>query len=201
MKKILITLLAALLCFAAVAEPGARREERKAHRDSVKIAQMTGAHHKGVKIRLDGTVLTPEQKYLLLSNIDSTDFNPAWKQYTRQRRIGNGLAIGGSCMIGVGAAAEVVALGYVVVGALVAVFSFGQADMEEVMRPAGYFAAGGLAAAGVGAAGLALGIPVRVRADKKMKAVCDEYNNTSVRVEKEVIFGSTASGVGLALRF
>ena len=201
MKRILIAVLATLICVSAFAEPGARKEERKARKDSIRIAEMVGAHHKGTKIKLDGTVLTKDQQQLLLSNIDLVDYNEDWAAFSRQRRLGNGLVIGGSVLIGVGAAAEVVAVGYVLVGVLVAAFSLGQADMEEVMKPAGYFAAGGLAVAGVGAGGLAAGIPIRVKADKKMKSVCDGYNNASERVEKELIFGSTASGVGLAFRF
>lgn len=201
MKKILFLIMAALVCVSVFAEPGARKEERKAQKDSIRAAEMVGAHHKGVKIKLDGTVLTKEQQSLLLSNIDLEDYNDEWAGYKKQRHLGNGLCIGGSVFIGAGAAAEVVALGYIVVGALVGALTLGQADMNEIMKPAGYIAAGGLAAAGVGAGALAAGIPIRVKADKKMKAVCDGYNNASERVEKELIFGSTASGVGLALQF
>lgn len=201
MKKILFLILTIIMCIPAFAEPGARKEERKAQKDSIRAAEMVGAHHKGVKIKLDGTVLTKEQQSLLLSNIDLEDYNDEWASYKKQRHLGNGLVIGGSVMIGVGAAAEVAALGYIVVGALVGALTLGQADMAEIMKPAGYLAAGGLAAAGVGAGALAVGIPIRVKADKKMKAVCDGYNNATERVEKEVIFGSTGSGVGLALRF
>ncbi len=201
MKKILFLILTIIMCIPAFAEPGARKEERKAQKDSIRAAEMVGAHHKGVKIKLDGTVLTKEQQSLLLSNIDLEDYNDEWASYKKQRHLGNGLVIGGSVMIGVGAAAEVAALGYIVVGALVGALTLGQADMAEIMKPAGYLAAGGLAAAGVGAGELAVGIPIRVKADKKMKAVCEGYNNATERVEKEFIFGSTGSGVGLALRF
>jgi hypothetical protein len=200
-KLIVLFVLLTLACTGAYAEPGAKREARKAQKDSLKAAEMIGAHRKGTKIKLDGTVLTREQQTLLLSNIDSIDYNEAWGEYRKQRHLGNGLVIGGSVFIGVGAAAEVVALGYVVVGAIVAIFTFGQADMNEVMKPAGYFAAGGLASAAVGAGALSVGIPIRVKADKKMKATCEGYNNATERIEKEVIFGNTGSGVGLALRF
>ena len=81
------------------------------------------------------------------------------------------------------------------------VVAFGQADLDQLMKPAGYLAVGGLASAAVGAGGLAVGIPIRVKADKKMKGVCEQYNNATVRVEKEVIFGGTASGVGIAFNF
>ncbi len=201
MKKILFVILTVLMCIPSFAEPGSRKEERKAQKDSIRAAEMVGAHHKGAKIKLDGTILTKEQQSLLLSNIDLEDYNDEWASYKKQRHLGNGLCIGGSVMVGAGAAAEVVALGYIVVGALVAALTLGQADMNEIMKPAGYIAAGGLAAAGVGAGALAAGIPIRVKADKKMKAVCDGYNNATERVEKELIFGSTGSGVGLALRF
>ena len=152
-------------------------------------------------IKLDGTVLNADQQFLLLSDIDSTDFNEQWSKYVKRRRAGNGLVIAGSGLVGVGAAAEVVALGYVVVGALVAAFSFGQADMDEVMKPAGYFAAGGLAAIAVGGGALGAGIPIRVKADKGMKSICDQYNNTDRRIDKTIILGTTNSGVGISFNF
>ena len=202
MRKLFILLVLLMtVCANSYAEPGSKKEERRARKDSIKVAEMVGAHRKGTKIKLDGIVLTPEQQTLLLSNIDGMDFNEDWAQFRSKRHLGNGLAIGGSCLVGIGAAAEVVAVGYVLVGVLVAVFTFGAADMDEIMKPAGYFAAGGLAAAGVGAGVMAVGIPIRVKADKKMKAVCDGYNNATERVEKSVIFGSTASGVGLSFNF
>ncbi len=201
MRKLFVLSLLLLACLSAFAEPGARKEERRAQKDSIKAAEMIGAHRKGTKIKLDGTVLNKEQQALLLSDIDGIDYNKDWAGFAKQRRLGNGLTIGGSVFVGVGAAAEVVALGYVVVGALVAVLTVGQADMNEVMKPAGYFAAGGMASAAVGAGLMAFGIPIRVKADKKMKATCEGYNNATERVEKEIIFGGTNSGVGIAFSF
>lgn len=201
MRKLFVLSMLLLTCLTAFAEPGAKRDERRARKDSIKVAEMVGAHRKGTKIKLDGIVLDKDQQALLLSNIDGVDYNEAWADFRGQRRLGNGLVIGGSVLIGVGAAAEVVALGYVVVGVLVAAFSLGQADMNEVMKPAGYFAGGGAASAALGAGALAFGIPIRVKADKKMKATCEGYNNASERVSKEVIFGGTNSGVGIAFNF
>ena len=201
MRKLFVLSLLLLTCLSAFAEPGARKEERRARKDSIKVAEMVGAHRKGVKIKLDGTVLDKEQQALLLSNIDGVDYNEEWAAFRKQRHLGNGLAIGGSVLVGAGAAAEVVALGYVIVGVLVAAFTLGQADMDEVMKPAGYFAAGGLASAAVGAGVMAVGIPIRIKADKKMKATCEGYNNATERVEKELIFGATNSGVGIAFNF
>lgn len=201
MRKLFVLSMLLLTCLSAFAEPGAKRDERKARKDSIKVAEMVGAHRKGTKIKLDGIVLDKDQQALLLSNIDGVDYNEAWADYRGKRHLGNGLAIGGSVLIGVGAAAEVVALGYVVVGVIVAAFTFGQADMDEIMKPAGYFAVGGLASAGVGAGVMAVGIPIRVKADKKMKATCEGYNNATERVSKEVIFGGTNSGVGIAFNF
>lgn len=202
MRKLLVfSILMFLACVSAFAEPGAKKEERKAQRDSIKAAEMIGAHRKGTKIKLDGVVLTPEQQTLLLSNIDGYDYNEYWAHLRSKRHLGNGLAIGGSALVGVGAACEVVAVGYIVVGVLVAALTLGQADMDEIMKPAGYFAAGGLASAGVGASVMAVGIPIRVKADKKMKATCEGYNNATERVEKSVIFGSTQSGIGLSYNF
>jgi len=201
MKKLLFLSLLLLIGFAAAAEPGSKKEERKARKDSIRAAEMVGAHRAGTKIKLDGTVLTPEQQSLLLSNINMEDYNEEWSQYVRKRRIGNGLSIGGSSLVLLGAGAEVVAIGYVVVGALVAALSLGHADMDEVMKPAGYFAVGGLVGIGVGGAAMGIGIPMRVKADKHMKGICDEYNNTENRVDKSIILGTTNSGVGISFNF
>ncbi|MCR5518851.1 MAG: hypothetical protein K6F21_00835 [Bacteroidales bacterium] len=204
MKKVFLLVLFLLLGVAAFAEPGVRKEERKARKDSIRAAEMVGAHRKGTKIKLDGVVLEKEQQSLLLSNINMEDYNDEWSQYAKKRRLGNGLAIGGSSLVVIGGAAELVAVGYVIVGALVVGLTLGQADQSEIdkmMKPAGYFAAGGLAAAGLGVGALAVGIPIRVKADKGMKAICDEYNGASQRVEKSIIFGATNSGVGLSFNF
>lgn len=202
MRKLFILLVLLMtVCANSYAEPGAKREARRAQKDSIKVAELVGAHRKGTKIKLDGIVLNKEQQALLLSNIDSLDFNADWAAFKKQRHWGNGLTIGGSVLIGAGAAAEVVALGYVLVGVLIAAFTLGQADMDEFMKPAGYLAVGGLVSAGVGAGTMAVGIPLRVSADKKMKATCESYNNATVRVEKSVIFGTTASGIGLSFNF
>ena len=202
MRKLFVfVILLMTICTGAFAEPGAKKEARRARKDSIKVAEMVGAHRKGTKIKLDGIKLTPEQQSLLLSNIDSEDYNPAWADYSKQRHLGNGLAIGGSSLMVLGAASEVIALGLVVSGVFVGIFSFGHADMDELMNPAAYFAVGGLAAGGIGAGAIAVGIPIRAKADKKMKATCDLYNNATERVEKSVIFGTTASGVGLSFNF
>ena len=201
MRKLFVLSILIFACLSLFAEPGTKRDERRARKDSIKVAEMVGAHRKGTKIRLDGIVLDKDQQALLLSNIDGVDYNEAWAGFREKRHLGNGLVIGGSVLVGVGAAAEVVALGYVIVGVLVAAFSLGHADMDEVMKPAGYFAVGGAASAALGAGTLAVGIPIRVKADKKMKATCEGYNNASERVSKEVIFGGTNSGVGIAFNF
>ena len=202
MRRIIVfSVLVFLACVSAFAEPGAKRDERRARKDSIKVAEMVGAHRKGTKIKLDGTVLTKEQQALLLSNIDSVDYNDDWAAFKKQRHLGNGLAIGGSVFIGAGAACEVVSLGVVVVGAFAVILTGGQGNYDDIFNLAGYWAVGGLASAAVGAGALAVGIPIRVKADKKMKATCEGYNNATVRVEKEVILGNTGSGLGLAFRF
>ncbi len=202
MRKLVVFLVLMMaVCATAFAEPGEKKEARRAQKDSLKAAEMIGAHHKGTKIKLDGIVLTPEQQALLLSNIDGVDFNENWADYRKQRHLGNGLAIGGSVMIAGGAACGVVSLVYAFAGILGLVFSGGQGDVQPIFDTAGYWAIGGVAAAGAGAGIMAVGIPIRVKADKKMKATCEGYNNATERVEKSVIFGTTASGVGLSFNF
>jgi hypothetical protein len=201
MKKIVLSLLAALVCVSCFAEASSRKEERKAVRDSLKAVKVEGAHHKGVHICIDGEKLSAGQQSLLLSDIEGVDYNDVWAGYRKQRRLGNGLAIGGSAMIGVGAVAGGVSLAYVLAGVLGAALTLGKGDVNPIMDTAGYWAIGGLVSAGAGAGLLAAGIPIRVKADKKMKSVCDSYNNASRRVEKSVLLGPTASGVGISVNF
>lgn len=201
MKKFVLCMLAALVCVSSFADPSARREEKKAVRDSLKAVKIEGAHHKGGGIYLDGIKLDKEQQSLLLSDIEGIDYNDVWADYRGNRRLGNGLAIGGSALIGVGAVAGCVSLVYVIGGVLGAAFTLGKGDVQPIMDIAGYWAIGALASAGAGAGLLAAGIPIRVKADKKMKSVCDGYNNASRKVEKSLILGQTASGVGVSVNF
>lgn len=200
-KFIFFLLLSMLACATAYAEPGEKREARKAQKDSLKAAEMVGAHRKGTKIQLDGILLTPEQQALLLSNIDSVDYNEDWSDFRKQRRLGNGLAIGGSVLVAGGAACGVVSLVYVFAGLLGIVFTAGQGDVQPIMDTAGYWALGGVIAVGAGMGTMAVGIPIRVMADKKMKTTCESYNNATERVEKSIILGTTASGIGLSFNF
>ena len=51
-----------LTCLTAFAEPGTKRDERRARKDSIKVAEMVGAHRKGTKIKLDGIVLDKDSR-------------------------------------------------------------------------------------------------------------------------------------------
>jgi len=206
MKRLIFVI--ALICMgvSAFAESPAdklSKEEKRAQRDSIKAAQMIGAHRKGNTIRLDSTVLNSEQRYMLLSDIDALDYNPEWAKLKSQRNWGKTLIIGGSCfaVVGVGA------LGYAIVetlaGLFVAIFSFGYAekDIDILMTRAAWGLGIGVVSGGIGVAGIASGIPILKKANKRMNQICDGYNNTVHRVEKELIFGQTSSGVGLAFNF
>lgn len=203
MNKHILTILL-LLCSVSLfaeTEMGSRKEERRARRDSIKLAETIGAHIHHGTIKLDGEVLNSDQRYMLLSNIDSEDFNAAWQKYNSRRKWGNGLVIGGSCVMGAGAVAGVAGMGYTLVGVLVTVLTLGYGDTKEIFNTAGVLLGGGAVGLAVGGVAVGVGIPIKAKARKNMKKICNGYNNAVERVDKELIFGSTPSGIGLSFNF
>lgn len=206
MKKLVLLIITLCCAFSALAEAPAdklTKEQKKAQKDSIKAAEMIGAHRKGGTIRLDGTVLNSDQRYMLLSDIDAVDFNPEWAKLRSKRNWGKGLIIGGGVLGVAGGVVAVYGLAEVVAGIFVVVFSLGYGSDQagKLMSRGGITLGIGAGAALVGVGGIAAGIPILTKANKRMTEICNGYNGTVNRVEKELIFGSTNNGVGLAFNF
>ena len=205
MKSLLFALVLACLGFSAsaISPDKLTKEEKKARKDSIKAAEMVGAHRKGGGIKLDNIRLDDEQQALLLSDIEYVDYNAEWKSLRNKRNWGKGLTIAGGVCAGAGAGFVVFGLGEVLAGVLVAVFTFGAGEdaMKDIMGRGGLHIGIGAGLGAVGAAGIATGIPLITTSNKKMKAICESYNSAGHRIDKELILGPTNSGVGIAFNF
>ena len=205
MKKLvfIVILICTGLSAFAMSPDKLTKEQKKARKDSLKAAEMVGAHRKGGTIRLDGTVLNSDQRYMLLSDIDAVDFNPEWAKLRSKRNWGKGLIIGGSAVGIVGAGVVLYGFVEILAGVFVVAFSLGYAkdDADNIFSKGGIHMGIGAGAALVGVGGLAAGIPLLTKANKRMTEICNGYNGTVNRVDKELIFGQTNSGLGLAFNF
>ena len=210
MKKLLFILLSIALAAPAFAEEFQEIEIKK---DSVKIAakaaakaekdslKKVGAHRFRTTIKLDGVKLDQEQLTLLLSDIEGTNQVDNWEKYVRRHNWGKGLTIAGSSIAGVGAGLVVVGVGVVVVGAVVVALTFGAGDYDDIFNLAGGLMLGGVAGIAAGGVMDAVGIPILVSANHKMRDICEGYNTATQKVDKQLILGGTGNGVGLAFRF
>ena len=146
----------------------------------------------------------------VLGNVGGVDFNPLWKKYAAMQDAGMYLLIGGSLFMigGVAAGGGLMFVGVValpIVVALVTVFTFGQADMTEVIqnfwdeimaksKVGGSIAVAGTAVAVTGAVLLAIG-------HQNLKRMVRYTNAVGKPQTAAFNFGATPSGVGLTFNF
>ena len=154
--------------------------------------------------------LTKEEQAAILENVNGIDFNPLWKKSAILQNTGMYMLIGGGLFMIGGAAAGgglilVGVIGLPIVVALVAVFSFGQADMTEVLenfwdglwdkaKIGGSIALAGSAVAITGAVLLAVG-------HKNLKRTVNYTNALGKPQQAAFNFGATPHGVGLTFNF
>ena len=153
---------------------------------------------------------TKEEQAAILSDVNGIDFNPLWKKASVMQTTGMWMLIGGSLFMigGTAAGGGLLLVGVVimpVVVALVAAFSFGQADIQEVWdsvwkeivdksRVGGSIAVAGTAIAITGAVLLAVG-------HKNLKRTV-KYTNALGRPDYAVLnVGATPGGFGLTYNF
>ena len=151
-----------------------------------------------------------EEQEAILSNVGGIDFNPLWKKSAVMQTTGMWMLIGGSLFLvgGTAAGGGMMLVGAVimpVVVAIVAVFTFGQADMTDVMaqfwdsimeksKIGGSVAVAGTAVAVTGAILLAVG-------HKNLRRTVKYTNAIGKPQQADLTFGATSSGVGLTLKF
>ena len=210
MKKILFVILSLMMAAPAFAEEFqeieikkdsakiAAKAAKKAEKDSIKVA---GAHRYRTTIKLDGVKLDQPQLQLLLSDIEGTNQVESWEKYVRRHNWGKGLTIAGSSVAGAGGVVFVFGMAYILVGVIVVALTMGLGDPDEILKPGATMLSVGLAGMLAGGAIDAVGIPLLVSANHKMRDICDGYNTATQKVDKQLILGGTGNGVGLAFRF
>lgn len=210
MKKILFVILSLMMAAPAFAEEFqeieikkdsakiAAKAAKKAEKDSIKIA---GAHRYRTTIKLDGVKLDQPQLQLLLSDIEGTNQVESWEKYVRRHNWGKGLTIAGSSVVGAGGVVFVFGMAYILVGVIVIALTAGLGDSDEILKPGATMLSVGAIGMLAGGAIDAVGIPLLVSANHKMRDICDGYNTATQKVDKQLILGGTGNGVGLAFRF
>jgi hypothetical protein len=196
---------------AAMDEAGAidwSKGELKLH--GTRLGQMQTVTNKKGKEVEKNVKLPKDVQQSVLGNVGGVDFNPLWKKYAAMQDAGMYLLIGGGLFMigGTAAGGGMMLVGAVimpVVVALVTVFTFGQADMTEVIqnfwdgimeksKVGGSIAVAGTAIAVTGAVLLAVG-------HQNLKRMV-RYTNAVGRPQTAAFnFGATPSGVGLTFNF
>ena len=154
--------------------------------------------------------LTKEEQAALLEDVNGIDFNPLWKKSAILQNTGMYLLIGGGLFMIGGAVAGggLLLVGVIimpVVVALVAAFSFGQANLEEVWdsvwegienkaKIGGSIAVAGTAIAITGAILLAVG-------HKNLRRTVNYTNAFGKPQQAAFNFGAAPHGVGLTFNF
>ena len=174
------------------------------------LAQRQTVTNKNGKEVVKNVKFSKEEQAAILSDVNGIDFNPLWKKSAIMQTTGMWMLIGGSLfMIGGGAAGGGLLLAGVVVMpivvALVAVFSFGQADIQEIVdnfwkeigpkaAVGGSIAVAGTAIAITGAVLLAVG-------HKNLKRTV-KYTNAIGKPSYGLLnVGATPGGFGLTYNF
>ena len=162
------------------------------------------ASRSGSDIKLNGTILSPQEKAQLLSDINGTDFTDEWNQAARRSRTGRALTISGGIATGaglLGAAAGILlsATGAIIgstAGAMVGNAVTGAQEGAKAGEPLTTIST---IVGGAGLVALGVGIPLLVSNNKKMNSILDRYNDD--RPVAQLDFGPTAHGVGFILKF
>ena len=182
MKQLFFTLLFLALTFSSQAQIAKRSHSR---------------------IKVNGTVLSEQEKTRLLSDINGIDYNEAWKRAASGRKVGTGLTIGGAIATGVGlitfaGGIVITSIGAVVGGTAGAIAGQAQEGAQQGAQAGAPYITAGAIVGGAGVIALGTGIPLLIVNNKKMNRILDQYNSTQA---VQVTFGPTASGIGLCMSF
>lgn len=132
----------------------------------------------GTHLKVDGERISPEQQILLLSNIDGTDFNPAWNKAVSGRNLGIGLTVGGGVAALGGGALTLIGIATSVIGAATGavVGSIGGPDTAHDAAESGAsagkpYTTAGLITAGAGIVALGAGIPMIISNNRRLNGI------------------------------
>ena len=154
-------------------------------------------------MRLDGRVLSLQEQGAILSDIGGIDYTSEWLRYSLWRERGQKCflsgtiitSIGAGALLGIGAAYLGGMLGVIPIAALAGSESEQVFDDYDSAFAPWFIGCGAIAAAG--AATILTGVTILVVNNRRMSAICDKYNESSITLQ----IGLTPSGAGLALLF
>ena len=169
---------------------------------------VTGAIRRvGTHIEMNGERLSHEAQAALLADIGGNDYNPEWERARKGRRTGVGLVVGGGTATILGGGVLVLGATTSVIGAAIGgtVGSIGgqegaQKGAEEGASAGGPLITAGLITTGLGIVATVVGIPLITSNNKALNGIVNAYNKGG-QSSAHLSFGTTGSGVGLALVF
>ena len=185
MKRILLSLFAALISLAASAqfatvplsgEPTFIKGELKA---------------RGSRIFYDGALLSKDQAAAVFSDFGGIDRSEEYLHYRSAYKAGVGLSVGGASLLVAGSAAFFVTL----VSAPI-IGSTGN-EVPKEFEAAIY---GSLGSAALGAVVMIAGIPTAAVYQHRIKKLAGEYNSAG-QAKPALTFGPATSGLGIAMTF
>lgn len=182
MKRILLSLFAALLSFAASAQ--------------FATVPHGGIEARGSRIFCDGEKLSKEKAAALFSDFGGADRSDEYLRYRKGYKTGVGLSVGGASLVVLGGSAFCVSS----VLAVIAVPLIG-ASGQEVPKELEVALSASLGSAALGAVMMLAGIPTASVYQHRIKKMSKDYNALGQKQEPVVSFRPASSGLGVAMVF
>ncbi len=182
MKRILLSLLAAMVSLAASAQYA-----------SVPHSEL---EVRGSSIFCDGEKLSKDQAAALFSDFGGVDRSDEYLRYRKGYRTGVGLSVGGASVMVVGGAAAYVTTAITVIAGAGA--SLSGEPLPKELEAALY---GTYAATAAGALMMLAGIPTASVYQHRIKKMSKDYNALGQKQEPVVSFRPASSGLGVAMVF
>lgn len=182
MKRILLSLFAALISLAA-------------------SAQFATSPHGEIKVRgsrifCDGEKLSKEKAAALFSDFGGVDRGDEYLRYRKGYKTGVGLSVGGASLVVLGGSAFCVSSVLAVVTVpLIA------GSGQEVPKELEVALSASLGSAALGAAIMLAGIPTAAVYQHRIKKMVKSYNELDAKPEPVVTFRPASSGIGVAMTF
>lgn len=182
MKRILLSLFAALVCLAASAQYATPPQgELKA---------------KGSRIYCDGTRLSKEMAAVVFSDFGGVDRSEDYLRYRSAYKAGVGMSVGGASLAVLGGMTFTVSAVVALVAGIPASISGG-----ELPKGIETGISVGAASAILGTAVMLAGIPTAAVYQHRIKKMVKSYNELGAKPEPVVTFRPASSGIGIAMTF
>ena len=185
MKKLLLSLFAALISLAASAQYATVPQgELKA---------------RGSRIYCDGAMLSKDKAAAVFSDFGGIDRSEEYLHYRSAYKAGVGLSVGGASLAVLGGATCVVSSAVVLVAVPFA--AIGGGDIPDEVKGATGVAIGSAVAGTAGILMMLAGIPTASVYQSRIKKMAKGYNELGTKQEPVVSFRTASSGIGVAIVF